>query len=214
MRVNEILLINDNSFLLRMMARRLEEKGYPVCLTDSPERAVSIISNLAFESVVLKLSEEDSARLAILPMIKEINPETKLIIVSEADFLPIEVFEADFDDFISLPCSPLKLWRRLTAQLSGPSTNYRGDLFYHPANYRIIQMLLASLQEVRQNLLDNEVHLTALLEKPVSFNSGDGSGHLEKACRLNARSVFLVDSLLAKLTGHDFFQDQVDCYDI
>ena len=152
---NEILLINDGSFLLRMIGRRLESKGYPTWITDDPEKALEILSNFDFDLVVIKLSEEDVERLAALQMIKELSPDTKLVIISDSDFLPIEVFEADFDDYLSVPCSPNKLWRRLALFLEEP-VDQQKNLFLHPANYRIVQRLVDNLQEIYQNLRDGE----------------------------------------------------------
>ncbi len=211
---DEILLINDGSFLLRMMARRLEERGYPTWVTDLPERALEILSNHGFDLVVMKLSEEDADRLAILPMIKELSPETKLVIVSDAEFLPIEVFEADFDDYISVPCSPTKLWRRLAMFLEEPPANHQGELFLHPANYRIVHKLVANLQEIHQNLRTEEAGLRVLQEKVAHQHSAELAANLEDAHQQNSQSIFLVEKLLTNFTRHDFFQDQVDCYDI
>ena len=70
-----ILLINDGSFLLRMMGRRLENKGYPAWVTEDPEQALEILSNYDFDLVVMKLSEEDLERLAVLQMIKDLCPD-------------------------------------------------------------------------------------------------------------------------------------------
>lgn len=211
---DEILLINDGSFLLRMMARRLEERGHPTWVTESSEKALEIMSNHEFDLVVIKLSEEDADRLAVLPMVKEISPETALVIISDAEFLPIEVFEADFDDYISVPCSPLKLWRRLAVFLEEPVTNQQGELFLHPANYRIVQRLVSNLQEIHQNLRAGEAGLRVLQEKVAHQQSTDWEANLDDAHQQNSQSISLVEKLLTNFGGHDFFQDQVDCYDI
>ncbi len=211
---DEILLINDGSFLLRMMAKRLEERGYPTWVTDGPEQALEILSNHEFDLVVIKLSEEDVDRLAVLPLVKELSPETNLVIISDSEFLPIEVFEADFDDYISVPCSPMKLWRRLAMFLEEPSANQQGELFLHPANYRIVHRLVANLQEIHQNLRAGEAGLRIIQEKVADQESTDLAANLDDAHQQNSQSIFLVEKLLTNFVGHDFFQDQVDCYDI
>lgn len=211
---NEVLLINDGSFLLRMMARRLENKGYAAWITESPEQAVEILSNYDFDLVVIKLAEEEADRLALLQMVKELCPDTKLVIISDSEFLPIEVFEADFDDYISLPCSPNKLWRRLAIFLEEPIVDRQRELFLHPANYRIVHRLVANLQEIHQNLRDGEAGLKILQEKAAHQQSMDLAANLEDAHEKNSQSIFLVEKILTNFTGHDFFQDQVDCYDI
>jgi DNA-binding response OmpR family regulator len=211
---DEILLINDGSFLLRMMTKRLEEKGYRTWMTNLPERALELLSTQDFDLVVLKLSEKDVDRLAILPMVKELSPEAKLVIVSDAEFLPLEVFETDFDDYISVPCSPNKLWRRLAVFLDEPTSNYQGELSLHPANYRIVQSLVANLQEIHQNLRAGEADLRVLQEKVAHQHSSDLAADLEDAHRKNSQSIFILENLLSNVTRHDFFQERVDCYDI
>jgi DNA-binding response OmpR family regulator len=210
---HEILLINDGSFLLRMMGRRLENQGYPTWVSDGPEQALEILSNYDFDLVVIKLTEEDAARLAVLQMIKDLCPEAKLVIISDSEFLPIEVFEADFDDYINLPCSPNKLWRRLAVFLEEAGAE-RQNLFLHPANYRIVHRLVANLQEIYQNLRDGEEDLRLLQEQVIRQESGDLAANLEDVHQKNSESIFLVEKMLTNFSGHDFFQDQVDCYDI
>ncbi len=210
---NEILLINDGSFLLRMMGRRLESKGYPTWVSEDPEQALEILSNYDFDLVVIKLSEEDAERLAVLQMIKDLCPDTKLVIISDSEFLPIEVFEADFDDYISVPCSPNKLWRRLAIFLE-EHVDQQKNLFLHPANYRIVHRLVANLQEIYQNLRDGEMGLKILQEQAAQQVPRDLAANLEDAHQKNSQSIFLVEKMLTNFTDHDFFQDQVDCYDI
>jgi CheY-like chemotaxis protein len=210
---NEILLINDGSFLLRMIGRRLESKGYPTWITDDPEKALEILSNFDFDLVVIKLSEEDMERLAALQMIKELSPDTKLVIISDSEFLPIEVFEADFDDYLNVPCSPNKLWRRLALFLEEP-VDQQKNLFLHPANYRIVQRLVDNLQEIYQNLRDGEEGLKMLQEQVAYEESQNLAANLEDAHQKNSQSIFLVEKMLHNFTSHDFFQDQVDCYEI
>ena len=183
-------------------------------MTDAPEQALEFLSNHDFDLVVIKLSEEDADRLAVLPMVKELSPETKLVIISDSEFLPIEVFEADFDDYISVPCSPNKLWRRLAMFLEEPIANQQQELFLHPANYRIVHRLVANLQEIHQNLRAGEAGLRDLQEKVAHQQSTDLAANLEDAHQQNSQSIFLVEKLLTNFAGHDFFQDQVDCYDI
>jgi len=211
---DEILLINDGSFLLRMVARRLESRGYPTWIIDAPEQALEMLDNHDFDLVVIKLSEEANDRLAVLQMVKELCPMAKLVIISDSEFLPIEVFEADFDDYISVPCSPNKLWRRLAVFLEEPVTNEQQGLFLHPANYRVVHRLVANLQEIHQNLRDGETGLLSLQEKVANHQAKDLAANLRDAHQKNSQSIFLVEKMLTNFIGHDFFQEQVDCYDI
>jgi DNA-binding response OmpR family regulator len=214
MQRNGILLINDGSFLLRMVARRLENNGYQTWVTDPPQQALEMLDNCDFDLVVMKLSEEDPGQLAVLNQVKELCPEAQLVIISDSEFLPIEFFEADFDDYISVPCSPNKLWRRLAVFLEEPLANEQQGLLLHPANYRAMHRLVTNLQEIHQNLRDGEARLLRLQEKMAGHHSIDLAANLKDVHQKNNQSIFLVEKILTNFTGHDFSQEQVDCYDI
>jgi hypothetical protein len=113
-----------------------------------------------------------------------------------------------------VPCSPNKLWRRLAMFLEEPGADHQSQLFLHPANYRIVHRLVANLQEIHQNLRDGEAGLRILQEQVAHRESTDIVANLEDANQKNSQSIFLVEKILTNFTGHDFFQDQVDCYDI
>lgn len=210
----EVLLINDGSFLLRMLARRLTERGHTAWLTDVPEQGLEVLRLHQVDLVVLMLAETDAERLAVLPRIKEIADEANLIIVSSSEFLPVEALEADFDDCLTLPCSPAKLWRRLAVFLEDPGFDRQREFLLHPANYRLVQGLLTNLQEIQQNLMAEGADLQVLADIMSHHLSPDLAANLENVQQINHQSTFLVENLLANLTGHDFFQDQVDCYDL
>lgn len=114
MLAEEILVINDGSPLLQMMTGLLQNRGYYLSLTDSPEEALVLLSTRHIVLVVLKLNGPQPDRLAVLHMVKELTCGASLIIVGEATQLPAEIFEVDADDYILLPCRIAEVWRRLT----------------------------------------------------------------------------------------------------
>jgi hypothetical protein len=91
--------------------------------------------------------------------------------------------------------------------LEEPVANQQGELFLHPANYRIVHRLVANLQEIHQNLRDGEAGLRVLQEKVADQHSMDLVANLEDAHQKNSQSIFLVEKILTNFTGHDFFKD-------
>ncbi len=115
--VEEILIVNDGSLLLKMMGSLLEHKGHQLILTDSPEEALALLSCRNIILAVIKLDGQQADRLALLPMVKELDAGTKLIIMGDQARLPVEAYEVEADDYLILPCRPAEIWRRLTSYI-------------------------------------------------------------------------------------------------
>jgi DNA-binding response OmpR family regulator len=111
---DEILVVNDGSLLLQMMGCLLKTRGYPLSLTDSPEEALVRLSARKINLVILKLNGRQTDRLAVMQMIKELNPRTKLVVLGDEAHLPAEIFEIEADDYVLLPCRMAEIWRRLS----------------------------------------------------------------------------------------------------
>ncbi len=62
----EILIVNDGSLLLKMMAGLLENRGYQLSVTDSPEEGLVLLSSRNIILVVVKLNGQQTDRLALL----------------------------------------------------------------------------------------------------------------------------------------------------
>jgi signal transduction histidine kinase len=140
----EILIVNDGSLLLKMMAALLENKGYNLCLTDSPEEALVQLSTRNVSLAVIKIDGQQSDRLAAMHMVKELNDDTRLIVVGEQERLPAEIFEIEAEDYVILPCRIAEVWQRLSRCLkapAAPSEVSRDDVPLHPVNQRFFHRL-------------------------------------------------------------------------
>ena len=116
----EILIVNDGSLLLKMVGGLLENKGYQLSLTDSPEEALAKLSTRNIVLAVIKLDSQQSDRLVLMHTVKELDAGTRLIIVGDQACLPAEAFEVEADDYLILPCRPAEIWRRLISYLEPP----------------------------------------------------------------------------------------------
>ncbi len=126
MLAEEILMVNDGSLLLKMMGGLLESRGYHISLTDSPEEALVLLSTRHIVLVVMKMNGQETDRLAVAHMVRELNDGTKMVFMGESTHLPAEIFEIEADDYILLPCRGAEIWRRLLNSLkSVPSRPVR-----------------------------------------------------------------------------------------
>jgi signal transduction histidine kinase len=148
----EILIVNDGSLLLKMMGGLLEHKGYHLGLTDSPEEALARLSSRNIILVVMKLNGRQTDRLAVMRMVKEINPGAKLIVVGDQAHLPAEIFEIEADDYVILPCRVAEIWRRLALCLEAPvavPAIAEEDGLMHPVNQRVFHNLGLMFHDMR-----------------------------------------------------------------
>ena len=116
----EILIVNDGSLLLKMVGGLLENKGYHLSLTDSPEEALALLCSRNVILAVIKLNGRQADRLALLHMVKELDAGIRLIIMGDGARLPAQAFEVEADDYLLLPCRSAEVWRRLTLSLEPP----------------------------------------------------------------------------------------------
>jgi signal transduction histidine kinase len=139
-----------------MMAGLLENKGYTLCLTDSPEEALVQLSTRNVTLAVIKVNGQQADRLAVMHMVKELNGGTRLIVVGQQTHLPAEIFEVEAEDYVILPCRIAEVWRRLSQCLEAPApppeASQDDDVHLHPVNHRLLHHLGLLFHDLRDLL--------------------------------------------------------------
>jgi response regulator RpfG family c-di-GMP phosphodiesterase len=112
----DILVINDGSKLLRMLGCVLESKGCRTLVTDRVREAFDKFNSQSFDLVIMKLTRNRIDSLPMLMIIKEMRPDTQLILLGDNLALSEDLQEA-VSDFIALPCKVAEIWQRIRSQL-------------------------------------------------------------------------------------------------
>ncbi|QTA92142.1 PAS domain S-box protein [Desulfonema magnum] len=101
----EILLIDDDRITLRGVCANLELEGYGVTIADSGASAIRIINKKNFDLVITDLVMYPIDGIEVLKKVKEINPETVVIIfTAHADISSaIDAIRFDADDYLTKP---------------------------------------------------------------------------------------------------------------
>jgi two-component system sensor histidine kinase/response regulator len=112
----DILLIGDDTDLLKTIGWVLDYKGFAVKVTATPEAALEALVKKNYDLVIAKLSTDDRESLDILQRARRLNPEVKLMVVSGNNdaIFPLEAYELEVDDYLLMPVSPPELWRRVS----------------------------------------------------------------------------------------------------
>jgi len=116
MAMHDILLIGDGTNLLKTIGWVLDYKGLAVRVTASPEAALEALVKKNYDLVIAKLTSADREGLDILERAKRLNPEVKIMLISDNSdaIFPLEAYQVEVDDYLLMPVSPPELWRRVS----------------------------------------------------------------------------------------------------
>ena len=78
----DILLIGDDTNLLKTLGWVLDYKGFAVKVTATPEAALEAMVKKNYNLVIAQLAMGDRESLDILQLAKRLNPEVKIMAVS------------------------------------------------------------------------------------------------------------------------------------
>lgn len=164
MRHKDILVLNDGSPLLHLIGGLLEAQGHHLVLTDCPEAALEIGATQPPGLMIAKLNGDQMDRLAVLGMIKNMNPEVKLVVLGDDGGFPVAAYEIEADDYIHLPCRSAGVWQRIArlaaaAPPQPPSAPAPGRLY--PLNLLVFSKLGLMFHDLQVSLgfLDNCLEL-------------------------------------------------------
>ena len=79
---NNILVVDDEPLLVKMISRCLLAKGYPVTTANNGEEAFSYLAFIRFDLVLCDIHMADTDGFAVLSTCKALQPQTKVILCS------------------------------------------------------------------------------------------------------------------------------------
>jgi two-component system sensor histidine kinase/response regulator len=111
----DILLIGDDTDLLKMIGWVLNYKGFAVKVAACPEVALEALVKKNYDLVMARLTTNERESLDILQRARRLNPGVKLMVVSgnKDAIFPLEAYQVEVDDYLLMPVSPAELWRRV-----------------------------------------------------------------------------------------------------
>ncbi len=108
---NKILIVDDEEDIGLMVSKSLIKEGYPAEYVTRIETAKKKINENDYQLFLLDLNLPDGTGFDLIPLIKELNKEAKVIIISAFDG-PEEsrkIRENQVSDFIKKPFSKLQV---------------------------------------------------------------------------------------------------------
>ncbi len=116
---SRILLIDDDSAVLRLFRRCLEEEGLDVTSVQSPVEAESALARTMFDVAVLDLDLGEASGMEFLPKLREWAPWMRVIMATAMDDVPtaLNAIRTGASDYLVKPCSPEQITLAVRQQL-------------------------------------------------------------------------------------------------
>ncbi|MCP1621476.1 sigma-54-dependent response regulator transcription factor AlgB [Pseudomonas nitroreducens] len=177
-----ILLVDDESAILRSFRYCLEDEGYSVATANSAQQAENLLQRQVFDLCFLDLRLGDDNGLDVLAQMRMQAPWMRVVIVTahSAVDTAVDAMQAGAADYLVKPCSPDQLRlaaakqlevRQLTARIEALEGEMRkqGDVLesHSPA--------MAAVLETARQVAATDANILILGE------SGSGKGELARA---------------------------------
>lgn len=128
-----ILLVDDDKFILKSIGNTLEKSGYTVTQADSGLKALELIQKQDFDLVLTDLIMDTVDGIEVLKRTKEINPETIVIILTGFGDLDsaIDAIRLKADDYLLKPCEPAEICFKISSCLEKLELKRRISVYEH-----------------------------------------------------------------------------------
>jgi DNA-binding NtrC family response regulator len=131
LRKYNLLLVDDDPFILEGIGEDLESRGYTVTRVNSGEKAVELLERSSFDLVITDLVMERTDGIQVLKKSKEIDASIMVIILTGfGDMLSaIDALRNQADDYMLKPCESSEIFFRVERCLEKLELARRIDLY-------------------------------------------------------------------------------------
>lgn len=129
---NNLLLVDDDPFILEGIGADLEINGYRVSRASSGEIAVDLLEKMDFDLVITDLIMETTGGIQVLKKAKELNPEVQVIILTGYGDLSsaIKAMHNQADDYLLKPCESQEMIFRVKNCLEKQEMTRKINLYH------------------------------------------------------------------------------------
>ena len=115
MKKYNLLLVDDDPFILEGIGEDLESNGYQVARASSGETAVDLLESTQFDLVITDLVMDNTDGIQVLKKTKELYANTQVIILTGFGDIDsaIEALRGQADDYLLKPCESQEMLFRV-----------------------------------------------------------------------------------------------------
>jgi signal transduction histidine kinase len=218
---NDILLIGNDTNLLKTLGWVLDYKGFGVKVTATPEDALEALVKKNYDLVIAQFSLGDRESLDILQRAKRLNPEVKIMAVSgnsDATF-SLEAYQIEVDDYLLMPVNPAELWRRVNRCLADPEVVDLQPVRGSAASFRTgalsePQMILLS-HDIRGSMVSTAASLKLMDRGIFGEMSEKAKAKLHEVTDRIENTIHLIEDFIGRSMGdHRPEAREVECLDV
>ncbi len=152
---SQLLLVDDETQILRALTPALVAAGYEVRTAETGEEALASLAGEGCDAVILDLGLPDMDGKAVISRIREWS-EIPILVLSARDLEAekIEALDLGADDYVNKPCAVGELMARLRAAMRG-----RDRRFVSQASFKVGPLTI-NFAARHVWVQDEEIHLT------------------------------------------------------
>ena len=144
-----ILLVDDDSSLLKLLSMRLEASGYKVTCADSAERALELIND-QFDLLITDLRMEGMDGMALFNQVQRLYPQLPVVIITAHGSIPeaVTATQQGVFGFLTKPIDRDQLLQTISAALASTSRSlgkWRESIISRSS---IMENLLAEAEQI------------------------------------------------------------------
>ncbi len=208
-----VLLIDDDSSVLRLFRRCLEEDGMEVTCVQSPVEAEAALGRGMFDACVLDLDLGEASGLELLPKLREWAPWMRVIMATAMDDVPtaLSAIRAGASDYLVKPCSPEQITLAVRQQLEARRLERRIEALESDAGDRPEHELqtrnpaLSATFEMARQVASTDATVMLLGESGVGKNVLARAIHLWSKRNKSAFALVSCPTLSAELLASELF---------
>lgn len=202
----QILVVEDEPQMARLLERGLGEEGYQVCVARDGREALAMAAAAAFDAIVLDIMLPDIDGLSVARQLRERSNRTPILMLTARDTIPdiIKGLDVGADDYLTKPFSFEVLLARLRAvsrrgpiprpvfleladlrvETASRSVTRQGRAIHlTPREYSLLELLLRNA--------GRPVTKDTILESVWGFNGEVGENNVEAFVRLLRNKIDL-----------------------
>lgn len=108
MAIHKILIIDDELLLRNFLAETLKRKGYEITTADCGKKGLALVEKEGFDLVITDMKMPDITGLEVLKKVKELAPETLVIVITAYGSIEnaVEAMQQGAFNYLLKPFSP------------------------------------------------------------------------------------------------------------
>lgn len=173
----KILIIDDEDSLRLIIAQRLSRHGFDVHEAGTAQAGMALLQENFFEAVLLDLRLPDGDGLALLPRMKQLQPDLQVIMLTGHGTLEsaIEAMKSGAFDYLTKPCNLSELEITLQKALDQRKLLLENDGLRQVVSRQNAEFQIIGESEAIKNLQEL-IRKMAQVDAPVLIQGESGTG--------------------------------------